>query len=142
MVGPAAAAFADEASYCSVALQDFGGLRYLLVLVAIVCFVVDFSSGLRNGGVARAQLVLVHRKRVPANDGVGNSSVVTDTVWSCATPDGDVYPHILACPPITAVLLFDQTGQRRMVNAAGRVFVDRSVWQILESVFAGIRTLF
>ena len=44
-----------------------------------------------------------------------------------ATQDGEVYPHILACPAIVAVLLFDQTGRRRVENAVGRYTVDHSV---------------
>ena len=55
---------------------------------------------------------------------------VTDTaIWYCATPDGDVCAHSLACPPVITVLLFDQTGRRRMENAVGRYLVDGPVYE-------------
>ena len=47
-------------------------------------------------------------------------------IWYYATPDGDVYPHLLACSPMFAVLLFDQTGKRRTLWVATPV--DRSVY--------------
>ena len=104
VVGPTVAPCAEDAAYCSVAWQAFGGLRYLLVLVGIVCFVDGFSSSLR--------LLL---KRVRPNHGG-------------AIADGDVYPHIFACPSMTAVLLFDQTDPHRLENAVGRNPVHRSVF--------------
>ena len=37
----------------------------------------------------------------------------TDTAtWRCATPDGDVCPHIFACSPMIGVLLFDQSSHK------------------------------
>ena len=68
-----------------------------------------------------------------SHHGVSNSSggdgysglVLRDSRWRWA--DGDVYPNILGCPPRIAVLLFDQTGQRRFENAVGRYPVDRFV---------------
>ena len=55
-----------------------------------------------------------------------------------ATPDGDVYLHTLACPPMTAALLHDQTGQPHMENAVERFPADRAVCG-RESVTAGVR---
>ena len=55
LAGAAAAAFAEEAAHCPAALQASGGLRYLLILFGIVCFVVGFSGELLYGELARAR---------------------------------------------------------------------------------------
>ena len=113
-------AFAKETAYCSVVRQAFGGLRYLLVLVEIVCFVVGFSSDLLHGISARTRFTSrcgvdrrrrpfkrdsccprASRERVRENHGVGTSSggdgycdmVLRDSRWRRVSTHSRVPTH-------------------------------------------------
>ena len=88
----------EEAAYCSVATEPSGRLRYLSVLVGIVCCAsaVDCCmAGLLEG----------------------------------------VYPLMLACPPMRAVLRDHHMGERRVDSSVGRLPCGRPVncreWTLL-----------
>ena len=49
-------------------------------------------------------------------------------IWYRVSPDGDVYPHILACPPMIAVVAVRSDGSALCRERSGCYPVDRSVY--------------
>ncbi|CAK0842885.1 unnamed protein product [Prorocentrum cordatum] len=139
---PSIAALASSAETCYL-LEGLGGVRTLGLSVFGLGGVLGWLVGTCGTYVLLVARRSPHRRpmesrRVPADsmraDGLRRSRVrrhlrgATTSSGSsggeieyCLTPDGDVYPHALKCPPLHSLTGFDETGQELVVCREGQL---------------------
>ncbi|CAK0862058.1 unnamed protein product, partial [Prorocentrum cordatum] len=127
--------FADQTTTCYLVNQTFGGVEGALVLTFLLgtvfgsacscCWCACLAGESWQAGV----LLRCGADECETEIGMRPTAnqVLANQAWYASAPDLDVYPHLLRCPPLSGIVLTDNSGLPLRESRSGTQWTVRSV---------------